>query len=122
MNALIVDDVDIIRKSISKNLSKIEKIGQVYEAKNGKEALEILNEDENIKLLITDWSMPEMDGIELVNIIRSDAKFKELYIIMVTAKDSKELVIEAVTKGVNDYIIKPYNLATLMTKVRKVFD
>lgn len=123
MNALVVDDVAIIRKSISKNLAKINKIGNVYEASNGLEALEMLEEYENdgIGLIITDWNMPELDGMEMVMKIRENPKFKDTYIIMITAQDSKELVIEAVTQGVNDYIIKPYNIATLMKKIERVF-
>ncbi len=121
MNALIVDDVAIIRKSISKNLSKMDRIGQVYEANDGLEGLNVLEEDEHIELIITDWNMPELNGMDMVIKIRENPKFKDIYIIMITAQDSKELVIEAVTNGVDDYIVKPYNIATLMKKVERVF-
>ena len=99
----------------------MEKVEQVYEEKDGVEALKILEEDEHIELIITDWNMPELNGMDMVIKIRENPKFKDIYIIMITAQDSKELVIEAVTNGVNDYIVKPYNIATLMKKIERVF-
>jgi len=79
----------------------------IEEAENGKDALSKLTSS-HYDFVLTDWNMPEMDGLELVKAIRQDTNLKDLPILMVTAEAKKENVLEALKAGVNNYIVKPF--------------
>ncbi len=115
---LVVDDSSTIRRIVKNTL---ERIGypDVVEAENGIDALTKLK-DGSIELVMTDWNMPEMDGITLVKSIRASDKFGAVPIIMVTTEAEKNEVMEAMQLGVNDYVVKPFTPDILKEKIQKV--
>ncbi len=118
---LVVDDMAAMRKILKTLLAQLG-YKNVDEAEDGKQALEILRQNPNkYGLVITDWNMPNMTGIELVQAIRSDEKLKHLPILMVTAEAKKENVLAAIKAGVNNYIVKPFTAETLKEKIEKIF-
>jgi two-component system chemotaxis response regulator CheY len=73
-------------------------------------------------LLITDWNMPGMQGIDLLKAVRADPKLATMPVMMVTAEQKKEQIIEAAKAGVNGYIVKPFTAATLKEKLEKIYE
>ena len=120
MRVLIVDDFSTMRRII-KNLLTDLGFNNTVEAEDGHSALAVLRQDA-VELVITDWNMPGMTGIELLREIRADAKFRTLPVLMVTAEAKREQIIEAAQNGVNGYIIKPFTAQTLEEKLGKVFE
>lgn len=116
MKILCVDDSSTMRRIIKNTLSKIG-YTDIAEAANGVEGLEQIA-SEPIDLIITDWNMPEMDGLEFVKKVRE--MNKTIPILMVTTNAAKEDIIEAIKAGVNNYIIKPFNPPTLKEKIDAV--
>ena len=117
MKILAVDDSPTMRRIIVNTLKRAG-YDDIIEANDGKEAMEKLK-SETIDFLITDWNMPEMDGLTLVNHLREDAKFKSLPILMVTTRSVKEDIVEALKAGVNNYIVKPFTPYTLKEKIEQ---
>ncbi len=107
MQILVVDDSRIMR-SVLKNILKEKQIGEnaILEASDGVEALKILKSNK-IDLMLLDWNMPRLNGIELVKIVRAEEELKNIPIIMVTSEAARYNVMEAIKAGVTDYIIKP---------------
>ena len=101
----------------------LEQLGfkNIDEAEDGQVALKKLKE-KDYDFVITDWNMPNMTGLELVEQIRSDGQLKHLPILMVTAEAKKENVIAAIKAGVNNYIVKPFTAETLKEKIEKIFE
>jgi len=121
INILVVDDMAAMRKILKTLLAQLG-YKNVDEAEDGKQALEILKKNPNkYGLVITDWNMPNMTGIELVQEIRKDPELKHLPILMVTAEAKKENVLMAIKAGVNNYIVKPFTAETLKEKIEKIF-
>lgn len=120
MKVLVVDDFETMRR-ILKNILRQIGFTDISEADNGKAALRALKK-EKFDLILCDWNMPEMPGLELLNHIRSDDKLKDIPFIMVTAETKKENVLEAVKAGVSNYIVKPFTAETIHEKLKKVFD
>lgn len=118
MRILVVDDFQTMRRIII-NLLKQLGFNNVTEADDGTTAWEKLN-GEKIDLVVSDWNMPKMTGIELLGKVRSDDRYKAIPFIMVTAEGKRENVIAAVQAGVSNYIVKPFNAATLKEKLVKV--
>jgi two-component system, chemotaxis family, chemotaxis protein CheY len=118
MPVLIVDDYKTMLRII-RNLLKQLGFTNVEEASDGTAALEVLRRTE-IKLVISDWNMEPMTGLQLLKEVRADAKLKALPFIMITAESKTENVIAAKQAGVNNYIVKPFNAATLKTKMSSV--
>lgn len=118
MRILVVDDFLTMRRIII-NLLRQLGFNNVVEAADGKQALERVHE-EPIDLIVSDWNMPNMTGIEFLKHVRADEKTKKIPFIMVTAEGKKENVIAAVHAGVSNYIVKPFNAATLKEKMVKV--
>lgn len=118
---LVVDDFQTMRRII-KTLLKKNHFTNFLEAENGIIAHEILLQEGDIELVISDWNMPEMTGLELLKLVRMDPKFKRLPFLMVTAEAEKENIIEAVKSGVSNYIVKPFTNITLKEKLDKVFE
>jgi len=119
IKVLVVDDMSTMRRIIRTILNQLG-YTNVEEAENGKQALAKLKK-EKFDFLITDWNMPEMDGLSLVKAVRSDEELKGLPILMVTAEAKKESVIEALKAGVNNYIVKPFTPEILKEKMEKIF-
>jgi two-component system chemotaxis response regulator CheY len=106
MKVLVVDDFATMRK-IVKNVLKQINIENVVEAENGKHALNVLKSEE-VDLIISDWMMPEMTGIEFLKVCKEDEEKKKIPFIMVTAEGQKDSVMEAIKSGVDNYIVKPF--------------
>jgi len=105
-----------MRKIITSALKKLG-VNDTIEAANGKEALDVVAKEGNIGLVLMDWNMPVMTGIEAVKKIRADGK--KVPIVMVTTEAEKERVIEAIKSGANDYLIKPFNPKDIQAKLEK---
>jgi two-component system, chemotaxis family, chemotaxis protein CheY len=119
MKVLIVDDFATMRR-ILKNILKQIGLKNISEADNGKAALKELRK-EKFDLVLCDWNMPEMPGIELLNQVRSDDELKAIPFVMVTAEAKKENILEAVKAGVSSYIVKPFTAETVNEKLEKIF-
>ena len=119
MKVLIVDDFATMRR-IVRNVLKQIGFTTMIEADNGKAALKVLKK-ENIDLILCDWNMPEMPGIELLKAIRSDDELKNIPFVMVTAEAQKDNIIEAVKAGVSSYIVKPFTAETVSEKLNTIF-
>jgi len=117
---LIVDDFATMRK-ILKNLLFQMGFKNVIEADDGTTALEVLAK-EKVDLIISDWNMPKMTGIELLKAVRNDENLKSVKFIMVTAESQKGNVIEAIKLGVNQYVVKPFTPEVLREKLSKVLN
>ncbi|HEY4163245.1 MAG TPA: response regulator [Dongiaceae bacterium] len=118
MNILIVDDYKTMLRII-RNLLKQLGFNNVDEATDGSMALQKLR-DKDYGLVISDWNMEPMTGIQLLREVRADAKLKAMPFIMITAESKTENVIAAKEAGVNNYIVKPFNAATLKIKLASV--
>jgi two-component system chemotaxis response regulator CheY len=118
MNILIVDDYKTMLRII-RNLLKQLGFNNVDEATDGSMALQKLR-DKDYGLVISDWNMEPMTGIQLLREVRADAQLKNLPFIMITAESKTENVVAAKEAGVNNYIVKPFNAATLKTKLSSV--
>ncbi len=119
IKVLVVDDFATMRR-IVKGVLKQLGFKEIIEAEDGTAALEELRK-ENIGLIISDWNMPKMTGLDLLKAVRSDESLKNIPFIMVTAEGQKENVLEAVQAGVSNYIVKPFTPETMSEKLEKVF-
>ena len=119
-NILVVDDSLTMRRIIKNTLQKLG-FKNFLEGSNGVEALDVMGKsDEQIDLIILDWNMPEMDGLEYLKAIRSSDEYKNIPVLMVTTEAAKEDILTALKHGVNNYIVKPFTPDTLKTKVFKL--
>ena len=118
MNVLIVDDYKTMLRII-RNLLKQLEFDKVEEATDGAEALAKLRAG-NFGLVISDWNMEPMTGLDLLKEVRADARLKNLPFIMITAESKTENVVAAKAAGVSNYIVKPFNAETLREKIEKV--
>lgn len=112
---LIVDDYKTMLRII-RNLLKQLNLENVQEATDGSSALKMLR-DGNYGLVISDWNMEPMTGLQLLKEVRADAKLKGLPFIMITAESKTENVVAAKEAGVSNYIVKPFNAETLRQKL-----
>jgi len=119
MPILVVDDQRTMTRII-RNLLKQNDFINTDEASNGEEALSKLAAGD-FGLVISDWNMEPMTGLELLRKLRADEKLKATPFIMVTAESKPENVLAAKEAGVSNYIVKPFNAQTLMDKIQKVF-
>lgn len=119
IKVLVVDDFESMRRIIKQTLMEIG-FKDITLADDGATALPLLKNGD-FGLLITDWNMPQMEGIDLVRAVRADARIKGIAILMVTAEAKREQIIEAAKAGVNDYIVKPFTQITLKAKLEKIF-
>ena len=118
MKVLIVDDYKTMLRTL-RNLLRQLNFSNIDEAMDGTEALQKLRA-ENFDMVISDWNMEPMTGIELLREVRGDEKLKHLPFIMITAESKSENVIAAKEAGVSNYIIKPFNAETLKGKMASV--
>lgn len=116
MRILVVDDSTTMRRIISNSLRAVG-FEDIVEAGDGQQALQTLD---GVNLLLTDWNMPNMDGLTLVKTVRGSAATAQLPIIMITSEGARDEVMEALAAGVNDYIVKPFTKETLGEKVKAI--
>lgn len=120
MNVLVVDDFAAMRRIVKRVLKDLG-FKHIVEAENGKAALSELKK-EKMGLIVSDWNMPEMTGLEFLKAVRIDAEFKSIPFIMVTAEGQKENIVEAIKAGVSNYIVKPFTPDTLKQKLEAVLE
>jgi two-component system chemotaxis response regulator CheY len=118
IKVLVVDDFATMRR-IVKGVLKQLGFGNIIEAEDGAAALSELKKDK-FGLVVSDWNMPNMTGLDLLKAVRGDAGLKGIPFIMVTAEGQKENVIEAVKAGVSNYVVKPFTPETFGEKLHKV--
>jgi len=116
---LVVDDFGTMRRLISQILSHLE-LKNVDVANDGEEGLKKIN-SKQYDLLLIDWNMPVMSGLELLQEARKLENYKMTPIIMVTAEALKENILASVQAGASGYIVKPFNAATMEDKIKKAF-
>ncbi len=119
MKLLVVDDSSTMRRIIKNTLARLG-YKDILEGADGVEGWNVIDANPNVDMLITDWNMPEMNGLELVKKVRADERFKDLPIIMVTTEGGKAEVITALKAGVNNYIVKPFTPQVLKEKLGAV--
>ncbi|MBI4383772.1 MAG: response regulator [Nitrospinae bacterium] len=115
---LVVDDLSVMKRLMTQFLNNMG-FENVLQADNARDALLILK-TEKVDLVISDWMMPEVDGLMFLKEIRNDEKLKGLPFLMVTLLDQKENIVKAAQARVSDYIIKPLNAEIFQTKVKKL--
>lgn len=120
MKILIVDDFSTMRRII-KNLLRDLGFNNTVEADDGATALPVLKNG-GIDFLVTDWNMPGMSGLELLEQVRQDPNLSSLPVLMVTAEAKREQIIRAAQAGVNGYVVKPFTAAVLKEKIEKIFE
>ncbi|MGN8259062.1 response regulator [Pseudomonas sp. SMSB3] len=118
VNVLVVDDAPFIRDLVRKCLRNAFPGMVIEDAVNGRKAMAMLGK-ERFDLVLCDWEMPEMSGLELLTWCRQQAEMKDLQFIMVTSRGDKENVIQAIQAGVSDFVGKPFTNEQLLTKVKK---
>ncbi len=117
---LVVDDFSTMRR-IVKNILKQLGYENIEEAEDGAQAYNKLKSG-NFGFVVSDWNMPNMDGLELLKRVRSDPDLKGLPFLMVTAEAEKDKVIEAIKAGVSNYIVKPFTAEVLKEKMDRIFE
>ena len=120
MRFLVVDDFNTMRR-IVRNLLKELGFNNVEEAEDGQDALNKLRTG-GFDFIISDWNMPNMDGLQLLQAVRADATLSSLPVLMVTAEAKKENIIAAAQAGSSGYVVKPFTAATLEEKLGKIFE
>ena len=122
MKILVVDDFSTMRRIVRNLLVELGFSGQlIQEADDGENALVMLK-SQPFDMVVTDWNMPNMTGIDLLRAIRAEASLKGLPVLMVTAENNRDQIIAAAQAGVNGYIVKPFTAATLQEKLTKIFE
>jgi two-component system chemotaxis response regulator CheY len=120
MRFLVVDDFSTMRR-IVRNLLKELGFTNVDEAEDGAIALQKL-QGGGFEFVVTDWNMPNMDGLALLQAIRATPNLKHLPVLMITAEAKKENIIAAAQSGASGYIVKPFTAGTLSEKLNKIFE
>ena len=117
---LVVDDFSTMRR-IVRNLLKELGYNNVEEAEDGADALNKLRNGD-FEFVVSDWNMPNMDGLTMLQNIRADTKLSKLPVLMVTTEAKKENIIAAAQAKANGYVVKPFTAATLEEKLSKIFE
>nr|WP_308389843.1 chemotaxis response regulator CheY [Acidithiobacillus sp. AMEEHan] len=116
---LVVDDFATMRKVVRSLLASLG-FSQITEAEDGVQALRTL-QSQPFDFVVSDWNMPNMQGIDLLRAIRADPSLRTLPVLMVTAEAKRENILEAAQAGVNGYIVKPFTAETLREKLDAIF-
>ena len=117
---LAVDDSKMMLRIIS---STIEMLGfEPLKASNGREALELLEKESEIALVLLDWNMPELNGMETLKAIKSNESLSDLPVMMVTTEGEKKNVVMAIQAGAKHYLTKPFNQQDLATRIMECLD
>jgi two-component system chemotaxis response regulator CheY len=117
---LVVDDFPTMRRIVRNLLKELEFVN-VDEAEDGAVGLEKVRNG-NYGFVVSDWNMPNMDGLAMLQAIRADPRFAKLPVLMVTAEAKKENIIAAAQAGANGYVVKPFTAVTLEEKITKIFE
>ncbi|MCU0879839.1 MAG: chemotaxis response regulator CheY [Pirellulaceae bacterium] len=117
---LVVDDFSTMRR-IVRNLLKELGFVNIDEAEDGRVALEKLSAGQ-IQFVISDWNMPNVDGLQLLTAIRADPQLRHLPVLMITAEAKRESIIAAAQAGASGYIVKPFTAVTLKEKLARIFE
>jgi two-component system chemotaxis response regulator CheY len=117
MKCLVVDDSAVTRRILVNSLRAVG-FTEIVEAEDGRQALQRC--DESIDVVITDWNMPAMGGLELVRSLRAKPGLATLPVLLITARHTYEDVVEAAGAGVDDYLIKPFTPAALQAKLERL--
>ncbi len=120
MKVLVVDDFATMRRIVKNILTQLG-FTNIVEADDGSTAIEVLKADNSVDMVISDWNMPKMTGLELLKAVRSDPELANMPFIMVTAEAQQENIIQAVKAKVSQYIVKPFTAETLGEKIDKIF-
>ncbi len=120
IKVLVVDDFATMRR-IVKGVLKQLGFSEIIEAEDGDIAFKELKK-EKVGLIVSDWNMPNMSGLDLLKAVKGDDKLKDIPFLMVTAEGQKENVVQAVQAGVNNYIVKPFTPETFSAKLEKIFN
>lgn len=115
MRALVIDDSRTVRAIIGKTLRELGM--EVVEAANGRAGLEVLHASPGAELVLVDWNMPEMNGLEFITAVRADRAFDAVRIMMVTTETEQEQVLRALRAGANEYLMKPFTPEVLVAKL-----
>lgn len=122
---LVVDDFLTMRKIIKKALNE-NGYFDIIEAENGTQALKMLQEsfinNKPIEFIISDWNMPNMNGLDLLKECRQNSMYKDIPFLMVTAESEQKQIIEAIKLGVSEYIVKPFSPSTIIEKLSRVYN
>jgi two-component system chemotaxis response regulator CheY len=118
LDVLVVEDDPVTRRMVRGQLQRLG-IQKVREAEDGKSALEEIGKQKP-HVVITDWGMPKLNGLQLLQIIRKHEALKHLPVLMMTSRSEKEYVLTAAQEGVSSYIVKPFDVKTLETKILKM--
>ena len=116
---LVVDDFATMRKVVRSTLRELG-IENMDEAEDGQQALSVLKKG-GFGFVVSDWNMPNMQGIDLLRAIRADPDLRHIPVLMVTAENKRENILEAAQAGVNGYIVKPFTSDTLREKLEAIF-
>ncbi|MCD6490548.1 MAG: response regulator [Thermodesulfobacterium sp.] len=117
---LVVDDSKAIREIEKKYL---EDMGfEVLEASNGEEALKVLENNPDIKLILLDWHMPVMNGYEFLLKLRANPKWSDIKVMMVTTENQQKSIIDAIMAGANEYLMKPFDKEMLEVKIKYLME
>lgn len=119
MKILIVDDMSTMRR-IMKNALRQLGYNNIEEAEDGQIAFAKLGQWP-VDLVVSDWNMPNMDGLELLKAVRADPTLRAMPVLLVTAQAEQKHVLEAIRAGASNYIVKPFTADTLKTKIDKIF-
>jgi two-component system chemotaxis response regulator CheY len=120
LDILVVEDDPVTRRMVCGLLQRLG-IQKVREAEDGKSALEEIDKQKP-QMVITDWGMPKLNGLQLLQIIRKHNALKHVPVLMVTGRSEKEYVLTAAQEGVSSYIVKPFDAATLEAKILKMLN
>jgi two-component system chemotaxis response regulator CheY len=115
MRAIVVDDSRSMRAIVSRQLRELG--FEVHEAANGQEALARLHDGAPIDLVLLDWNMPEMDGLEVLSLIRSEPAHKNVRVMLVTTESEMSQVSVALDAGASEYLMKPFDREALVEKL-----
>lgn len=118
MRFLVVDDSSTMRRIIINTLNKLG-YADVIEASNGREGIDRLAANP-VDMIITDWNMPEVSGIEFVRAVRSNEKTRQVPVLMVTTNAAKDDIVEALRTGVSNYVVKPFTPDTMKEKLESL--
>lgn len=120
MKIMVVDDFSTMRR-IVKNVLKQLGYDNIEEAEDGAQALAKLKNG-GFEFMVSDWNMPNMDGLGLLKAVRMDPALKDLPVLMVTAEAEKEKVVTAIQAGVNNYVVKPFTAEVFKEKMDRIFE
>ena len=120
MKILVVDDFGAMRRILKNVLSQIG-LTNIIEADDGTAALDVLKENK-IDLIVSDWTMPKMSGLDLLKTVRSNEDTKNTPFLMVTASSQRDDLLKAIQAGVSNYIVKPFTADTIKEKLTLIFN